>query len=140
MFLFNQKDKFLYNRFTEEKLIECYQKATIENDTIPIPEFNIEVYLTNIAELQKSDIKDYDDIIKEALSNVPIFDNIIQHSLENDYKKSNLHIRNFHFSLSYIDISKDKIKLCYWGDEVNSEFVKTFVKIENKWIEQSKHL
>lgn len=128
-------DEFQYNRFTVEKLMEAFQKATIRHGTILIPEYDLEINLTDVPEAQQSDLKDHEELIKEALSNVPMFDNIVQQECENAYKKSSLHDCFFRFSLAYLTVSKDTIELCYWGDEVNSDFDRTFIKSGNEWIQ-----
>jgi len=126
---------FKYNRFNKEELFEHFKSVFIKKGAIIIPyEYDIEINLIDTPKLEQADLYTYSDIIKEALANIPNFDNIIQKSCEMDYKKSDLNIRNFLFSLSYVNVSKDEISLCYWGDEVNSEFTVTFIKDGADWV------
>jgi hypothetical protein len=76
-------------------------------------------------------------MIKEAISNLPDFDNIVQKSCENEYMKSKLHIRDFLFSLAIVKIADCRIELDYFGDCVNSSFRVAFIKEHGKWLPNS---
>lgn len=126
---------FKYDRFNKNNLLLALRNANVKNSVIMMsPDYDFEIGIADTHELEQSDLKNHSDIIIEVLKHIPDFDNIVQKSCEDDYKNSNLHIRNFLFSLAYIDISDIKIALTYWGDEVNSDFEKIFIKKDEKWI------
>jgi hypothetical protein len=119
--------------------MQCFKKSEIlKNGTILLPDYELELYLCDVSKPTKSDLITYGDFIKEVLVNIADWDNFIQKLLEDDYEKSNLEENNFKFSLSWVEISENKIILGYWGTEVNSQFNAIFTKSDDKWIMQKR--
>ena len=127
---------FEYNRFDKEKFLESYRRAAMKNGALLIPEYMVEINLADVAEPEKADFDHRGPLIEEVLVKIPDWDNAVQASCEADCRKFDMHERNFKFSLSYIDVSENEAALCYWGDEVNSEFFRIFVKDGTEWIMQ----
>jgi len=122
--------------FDKEFLLKSYDNATIEHKSeITIPNHSFVLYLIDESEneldLEQSDLKIYQDIIKDVLSNLPCIDKKVL-----DYFNfSDQH--NHHLAHVSINARKKEIFLVYWAEHYNSELDTVFVKENDKWVMSS---
>lgn len=64
----------------------------------------------------------------EVIRNFPYFDNIMQSHCQKIYEKECRDVIYYQFEPAWIEISENKVKICYWGTYVNTEFLAVFKK------------
>ena len=69
----------------------------------------------------------------DILLNFNVFDNLVQDECKNEYEENHFDIENYQFAPSWIKVLDNEIVIGYWGIKVNSDFDKTFVKVDGKW-------
>ena len=118
------QEYFEKNRYDFTSLIEIISDMDVISDVIVDDKTDIEIY-------------DGNEVPKEFLLNVlrefNLLDNLVQDECKKEFEGSNLRIEDYQFAPSWIKLLNDEVKVEYWGIEVNSSFLKTFVKDEHVW-------
>ena len=73
------------------------------------------------------------DVLIDILQNFNVLDNFVQDECKNEYEEKGLDVENYQFAPSWVKVLDNEVIIGYWGIKVNSDFDKTFVKIDGKW-------
>lgn len=118
------RDFFEKNRYNFTQLINKIRVMETIASVILDEETDIEIY--------EGDKVSKDELI-DILQNFNDLDNLVQDECKNEYEKNRLDIDNDQFAPSWIKVLDNEVLIGYWGIKVNSDFEKTFVKIDGKW-------
>ena len=118
------QDFFEKNRYNFTQLINKIREMETVANVILDEETDIEIYEGD---------KVSKDVLIDILRNFNFLDNLVQDECKDEYEKNRFDVENYQFEPSWIKVSDNEVVIGYWGIKVNSDFDKTFVKIDGKW-------
>ncbi|MDE6712690.1 MAG: hypothetical protein K2K20_03045 [Lachnospiraceae bacterium] len=117
---------FPLNRFDFSNLVEYVRTREELPKVITDTETGIEFY--NADKISR-------DMLTELLENFNILDNLAQKDAQQEYKEhEQLGVENFQFEPSWVEITDEKVVICYVGIYVNTDFNLTFFKNSDEWV------
>ena len=120
----SMQDFFEKDRYNFTQLINKIREMETVANVILDEETDIEIYEGD---------KVSKDVLIEILHNFNFLDNLVQDECKKEYEKNHSDVENYQFAPSWIKVSDNGVVIGYWGIKVNSDFDKTFVKIDGKW-------
>ena len=118
------RDFFEKNRYNFTRLINRIRVMETIASVILDEETDIEIY--------EGDKVSKDELI-EILQNFNDLDNLVQDECKKEYEENGLDVENYQFAPSWMKVQNNEVIIGYWGIKVNSDFDKTFVKVDGRW-------
>ena len=118
------QDFFEKDRYNFAQLIDKIRAMEAVANVIIDEETDIEIYEGD---------KVSKDMLIDILQNFNVLDNFVQDECKNEYKEKGLDIENYQFAPSWMKVLDNEVIIGYWGIKVNSDFDKSFVKVDGKW-------
>ena len=109
------------------------------NFTQLINKIRITETVTNVILDEATDIEIYGgdkvskDMLIDILQNFNMLDNLVQDECKKEYEEKGLDVENYQFAPSWMKVQNNEVIIGYWGIKVNSDFDKTFVKVDGRW-------
>ena len=120
----NKQDYFKRNRYNFLQLIDKINAMEMVSDVIIDEKTGIEIYV---------DDKVSRDMLIDILQNFSVLDNLVQDECKKEYEESHFEVKNYQFAPAWIKVTDKEVVIGYWGIEVNTDFDKSFVKVDGKW-------
>jgi len=121
------------NRYDVNQIIEYINTLSAIPAVLPIeitnPYLSIEIEGGN--QVNK-------EFLLEVIRNFSHFDNLMQSRCQKIYEKECRDVIYYQFEPAWIEISENKVEICYWGTYVNTEFLAVFKKEDDNWVFVSK--
>ena len=73
------------------------------------------------------------NMLIDILQNFNMLDNLVQDECKKEYEENGLDVENYQFAPSWMKVQNNEVIIGYWGIKVNSDFDKTFVKVDGRW-------
>ena len=118
------QDFFEKDRYNFAQLIDKIRAMEAVANVIIDEETDMEIYEGD---------KVSKDVLIDILQNFNVLDNFVQDECKNEYEEKGLDVENYQFAPSWVKVLDNEVIIGYWGIKVNSDFDKTFVKIDGKW-------
>ena len=122
-------EDFIRNRYDAEQIVEYISALSEVPDVLPVeiaqPYLSIEIEGGNQVERL---------FLLEAAGNFTYFDNLVQSRFQKAFEKEKHDLIYYQFEPAWMEVSRNQVRLCYWGVSVNSEYLAVFRKEDKDWI------
>ena len=118
------QDFFEKDRYNFAQLIDKIRAMEAVANVIIDEETDMEIYEGD---------KVSKDVLIDILQNFNVLDNFVQNECKNEYEEKGLDVENYQFAPSWMKVLDNEVIIGYWGIKVNSDFDKSFVKVDGKW-------
>ena len=118
------QDFFEKDRYNFAQLIDKIRAMEAVANVIIDEETDMEIYEGD---------KVSKDMLIDILQNFNVLDNFVQNECKNEYEEKGLDVENYQFAPSWMKVLDNEVIIGYWGIKVNSDFDKSFVKVDGKW-------
>lgn len=124
----NSKDKIKINRYSENIILEAWEKANKAQKTVNIDSSELDFSIEIDGHENVSN-----DVIESFLLYIKDADNIVQEFCNNSFQHGKADIRNYMVYLVWVTFEHDRVVMGYWGEFVNIELRAIFSISNGVW-------